>query len=147
MEQIPGCAELWNSRFTRGKLFTTPTQFTGPRPRDVIATTQAYCDHPHVWLNARFWEKREERADRIPATAAGGRRGSSLVSSSGRSEASVERKGSLSLGVRAPSYLTVVVRSIDTGKALIYGKGRQERQSETLAQQRETKDFGGIHFT
>jgi len=59
----------------------------------------------------------------------------------------VERKGSLSLGVRAPSYLTVVVRSIDTGKALIYGKGRQERQSETLAQQRETKDFGGIHFT
>lgn len=30
---------------------------------------------------------------------------------------------------------------------LIYGKGRQKRQLEILAQQKEIKDLGGIHFT
>lgn len=115
-------------------------------PRDIIATTQTYCDHPDVWLDSHLWEKREERAEKTTATAPGGSGRSSSISSLGRSEASVERKESLLLGVRAPSG-GGLCRSIGAGKALIYGKGRQERQLETLAQQREIKDLGGIHFT
>lgn len=68
-----------------------------------------------------------------------------MVSSLGRSEASVERKESLSLGERGAP--VILHRSVGTGKTLIYGKGGQERQLETLAQQREIKDLGGIHFT
>lgn len=78
---------------------------SGLTPRDIIATTQTYCDHPDVWLGSRLWEKREERAEKIPTTAPGGRGRSSPISSLGRREASVERKESSSLGVRASSYL------------------------------------------
>lgn len=37
--------------------------------KDIIATTQTYCDHPDIWLDSHLWEKREERAEKIPATA------------------------------------------------------------------------------
>lgn len=41
----------------------------------------------------------------------------------------------------------MLCRRTGTGKTLIYGKGRQERQLEILAQQKEIKDLGRIHFT
>lgn len=58
--------------------------------RDITATTQTYCDHPGVWLD--LWEKRKERAEKTPATTPEGNRRSSLISSLGRSEDSVEIK-------------------------------------------------------
>lgn len=80
-------------------------------PRDNIAMTQTYHDRPDVWLDSCLWEKREERTEKAPATALGGKGMSSWISALGRSEASMERKESLSLRVRASSYLTQEHRS------------------------------------